>query len=111
MWVAKIIRHRHKDHHYLNDDLKSVSEDTHFKIAFSSPSEMDKFKKWISDNGGDYNYNKEESRQEGKMPKAVDNLFVDEICWFDIMTYYLIHIAGYNFHSTIHPYKGEVYLK
>lgn len=111
MHVAKIIRHRHKYHHYMNDDLKEVKEDTHFKIVFSSPAEMDKFKQWIEVNGGEYNYNKEESRQEGKMPKSVDNLFHDEICWCDIMTYYLIHIAGYKFYSTIHPYKGEVYIR
>ena len=34
MNTAKIIRHRHKIHHYLNDDIKSVEEDTHFKIVF-----------------------------------------------------------------------------
>ena len=40
MHTAKIIRHRHKYHHYLNDDLKDVKEDTHFKIIFSDPSEL-----------------------------------------------------------------------
>jgi hypothetical protein len=45
------------------------------------------------------------------MPAAVDDLFKDEICWCDIMTYYLLHIAGYSYHSSIHPYKGEVYIK
>ncbi len=111
MNTAKIIRHRHKTHHYINDDLKSVTEDTHFKIIFSAPSEMEKFKEWIKRNGGEYNYNKEACRQEGKMAAAVDDLFKDEICWCDIMTYYLLHIAGYSYHSSIHPYKGEVYIK
>ncbi len=111
MNTAKIIRHRHKIHHYINEDLKSVNEETFFKIVFSHPSEMDLFKDWIERNGGLYEYNKEESRQEGKMPKAVDKLVEDEICWCDIMTYYLLHVAGYSYHSSIHPYKGEVYIK
>jgi hypothetical protein len=111
MYTAKIIRHRHKHHHYINDDLKYVKEETFFKIVFSAPAEMDLFVNWIAKNGGEYNYNKEECRQEGKMPPAVDNLFKDEICWCDIMTYYLLHVAGYSFHSSIHPYKGETYIK
>ena len=111
MYTAKIIRHRHKFHHYLNDDLKDVKEETHFKIVFSHPDEMDKFKAWIEKNKGEYNYNKEESKQEGKIPKKVDEMYEDEICWCDIMTYYLLHVAGYNYHSSIHPYKGEVYTK
>lgn len=111
MNTAKIIRHRHKIHHYINDDIKEVKEDTHFKFVFSQPSEMNKFKEWIKKNGGEYIYNKEKSRQEGKMPEEVDNLFKDEICWCDIMIYYLLHIAGYSYHSSIHPYKGEVYIK
>ncbi|MFD0792601.1 hypothetical protein ACFQZX_03170 [Mucilaginibacter litoreus] len=109
MTVAKIIRHRHKYHHYMNDDLKEVKEETHFKIVFSDPDEMDLFKAWIAKHEGEYNYNKEESRQEGKFPKVP--MFDDEICWCDIMTYYLVHVAGYNFYSVIEPYKGEVYVK
>ncbi len=111
MYLAKIIRHRHKYHHYLNDDLKSIEEDTHFKIVFSIPSEMEKFKDWIEKNGGEYNYNKEDCKQEGKIPPAVDELYKDEICWCDIMTYYLLNVAGYIYHSSIHPYKGETYTK
>lgn len=111
MYTAKIIRHRHKFHHYINDDLKSVKEETFFKIVFSHPDEMDKFKEWISKNKGEYIYNKEECRQEGTMPKKVDEMFEDEICWCDIMTYYLLHVANYTYHSSIHPYKGEVYTK
>jgi hypothetical protein len=109
MTTAKIIRHRHKYHHYLNDDLKSVKEETFFKIVFSEPGEMELFKEWIRQHDGEYNYNKSESRQDGKFPKV--KFFEDEICWCDIMTYYLMHVAGYKFYSTIHPYKGEVYIK
>ena len=46
---------------------------------------------------------------KGSIPKI--DLFKDEICWCDIMGYYLLHVAGYQFYSTIHPYKGEVYTK
>ena len=109
MHTAKIIRHRHKYHHYVNDDLKDVKEDTHFKIIFSDPAELVAFEKWCQENGGDYDYDKENSCQRGKLPKI--EMFRDEICWCDIMTYYLMHVAGYNFYTTIHPYKGEVYIK
>jgi hypothetical protein len=109
MVTAKIVRHRHKYHHYMNDDLKDVREETFFKIVFSEPSEMDLFKEWIAKHDGEYNYNKEESKQEGKFPKVP--MFHDEICWCDIMTYYLLHVSGYSFHSVIEPYKGEIYVK
>lgn len=109
MHVAKIIRHRHKYHHYLNDDLKEVKEDTHFKIVFSDPAELNKFEKWVKDKGGEYDYDKENSCQKGKLPKVGG--FATEHCWCDIMTYYLMHVAKYRFYSTIHPYKGEVFVK
>ena len=107
--TAKIIRHRHKYHHYLNDDLKSVKEETYFKIVFSAPVEFERFKKWCVENGGLYDYDKENSCQNGSLPKI--EAFKDEICWCDIMPFYLLHIAGYEYHSSIHPYKGEVYIK
>lgn len=109
MITAKIIRHRHKYHHYMNDDLKEVTEETFFKIVFSEPAEMDLFKAWIAKHDGEYKYNKELSKQEGKFPKVP--MFHDEICWCDIMTYYLLHVSGYSFHTTIDPYKGEVYTR
>ena len=109
MKTAKIIRHRHKYHHYLNDDLKDVKEETHFKIIFSDPKELNDFCKWCEQNEGCYDYDKENSCQRGKLPKL--ELFKDEICWCDIMTYYILEIKKYEFHSTIHPYKGEVYIK
>lgn len=109
MTTAKIIRHRHKYHHYINDDLKSVKEETFFKIIFSDPAEMEIFKKWCLENDGEYDYDKDNSCQRGSLPKIES--FKDEICWCDIMTYYLLHVSGYTFLSTIHPYKGEVYVK
>ena len=109
MLIAKIIRHRHKHHHYVNDDLKSVAEEVHFKIVFSHPDEMNNFKKWCKQNKGSYEYDKENSCQKGKLPQL--KIFKDEICWCDIMTYYLLHVVNYKYHSSIHPYRGEVYFK
>lgn len=109
MYTAKIIRHRHKYHHYLNDDLKSVKEETHFKIVFSHPDELVLFEKWCLEHDGEYSYDKENSCQKGKFPKV--EIFKDEICWCDLMTYYLVHVANYEYHSPIHPYKGEVYVR
>ncbi len=109
MITAKIIRHRHKYHHYLNDDLKEVKEETHFKIIFSDPRELELFENWCVKNKGFYDYDKTNSCQRGKLPKI--KIFKTEICWCDLMTYYLLHVAGYKFLSTIHPYKGEVYIR
>jgi hypothetical protein len=109
MHTAKIIRHRHKHLHYLNDDLKEAKEITHFKILFSDPAELELFEKWCVDHDGNYDYDKEHSCQHGKLP--VLEIFKEEICWCDIMGYYLLHVAGYKFYSTIHPYKGEVYVR
>ena len=109
MFVAKIIRHRHKYHHYMNDDLKEVTEKTYFKIIFSHPEELGKFENWCVLNKGNYDYDKENSCQKGELPQLA--IFKEEICWCDIMTYYLLHVAGYSYDSSIHPYKGEVYTR
>lgn len=109
MFTAKIIRHRHKHLHYLNDDLKKVSEDTQFKIVFSHPTELTAFEKWCVLNKGKYDYAKENSCQKGKLPQL--KIFKEEICWCDLMTNYLLHITNYKFHSSIQPYKGEDYTK
>jgi hypothetical protein len=109
MQTAKIIRHRHKYHHYMNDDLKSVKEETHYKIQFSDPAELDKFCEWIEKYKGKYDYDREHSCQRGRMPKI--KLFKEDVCWCDVMEYYILHIAGFSYHSSIHPYKGEVYIK
>jgi hypothetical protein len=109
MHTAKIIRHRHKYEHFINDDLKKVREETHFKIVFSDPEELKKFMEWCKDSKGNYDYDKDHCRQLGKMPEL--SIFFENICWCDIMEYYLLHIAGYQYHSSIHPYKGEVYIR
>jgi len=110
MTTAKIIRHRHRFHHYINDDLKAVSEDVHFKIVFSDPAEMDLFEAWCIKNKGKYDYDKDENKQKGKTPKL--KIFKGQgICYCDIMQYFLLHVAGYVFHSAIMPYKGEIYIK
>lgn len=70
---------------------------------------MDLWKEWCVKHEGEYDYDKENSCQAGKMPKVPR--FHDEICWCDIMTYYLMHVADYKFFATIHPYKGEVYTR
>lgn len=113
MSVAKIIRHRHKFHHYINDDLKDVSEDVQFKIVFSNPKEMHRFRAYIQSNGGDYRYNKEISKQEGEFPEKLKDLMGEniDVCWCDVMSHYLLHVAGYYFQEHISPYKGEVYVK
>ncbi len=106
------MRHRHKTHHYINDDLKEVIEDTQFKLIISLPSEMDKWKQWVKDRGGEYKYNKELSKQEGELPDVKDIFGDEEFCWCDTMTYWLLHVAGYRLDMLItNPYKGEVYRK
>ena len=109
MFTAKIIRHRHKTHHYVNDDLKSVKEETFFKIVFSEPAELIAFEQWCISHNGNYDYDKDNSCQRGHIPKL--EIFKEEFCWCDIMTYYLLHVASYTYHSSIHPYKGEVYVR
>lgn len=109
MTKAAIIRHRHKIEHYMNNDLKSVKEETHYKIVFSDPKELELFETWCVKNKGNYDYDKENSCQRGQLPKL--EIFKEEICWCDIMTYYLLHVKGYEFHSSMSPYKGEFYIK
>lgn len=93
----------------MNDDLKEVTEETFFKIVFSDPDEYNKWCDWCKQCNGEYIYDKEASKQVGKMPEI--DAFKDEICWCDIMTFYLLHEAGYEYHSSLSPYKGEVYVK
>ncbi len=109
MHTAKIIRHRHKWEHFTNDDLKSVKEEIHYKIIFSDPAEMDLFKRWCRKYKGIYDFSKAYSYEKGKLPQV--KFFSEKPCWCDIMTYYLLHVADYSFHSNIEPYKGEVYIK
>ena len=110
MKTAKIVRHRHTYHHYINDHLISVEDDVQFKIVFSDPADMIAWKQWCKQNGGEYEYNKEENKQTGKTPELKIFKDVDDPCFCDYMSYYLLHIAGFEFHSTIEPYKGEIYI-
>jgi hypothetical protein len=93
----------------MNDDLKDVREETFFKIVFSDPTEFELWREWCIKHNGLYDYDKEQSCQRGLLPQL--EIFKDEICWCDIMSYYLVHVARFSFHSTIEPYKGEVYIK
>jgi hypothetical protein len=93
----------------MNEDLKDVREEVHFKIVFSHPEEMRLFQLWCIKNKGKYDYDKENSCQRGKLPKI--EIFKEETCWCDIMGFYLLHVAGYSYHSALEPYKGEVYIK
>ena len=102
MFTSQTIRQHHKHHHYLLDDLKSVTEETHFKIALSHPDEMIAFEKYCKQSKGNYFYDKEISCQKGKLPKL--ELFKDEICLCHIMTYYLLHAANYKYQFSLHPY-------
>jgi hypothetical protein len=109
MQIAKIIRHRHKRTHYINDDLKSIQEEVHYKLLFSDPGEMKLFMKWCKKHNGTYDFDKAHGYGMGKMPRV--KFFKEQYCWCDLMTYYLLHVADYSFHSSIEPYKGEVYVK
>src|SRR5690606_41947977 len=73
---AKIIRHRHKYHHYMNDDLKDVREETFFKIVFSEPKEFEIFKSWCIENGGVYDYDKEQSCQRDRKSTRLNSSHV-----------------------------------
>ena len=89
--------------------LKMLRKKPSSRLYFPIQKKWSFLKKWCLDNEGEYNYDKENSCQKGKLPSIES--FKDEICWCDIMTFYLLHVAGYSFYSTIHPYKGEVYIK
>lgn len=110
MMVAKIIRHRHKNLYYINDDLKTVEERDYYKIVFSQPYEYNLWLQWVKDNKGEYKWDKAALLQDGKMPEL--KIFEgQEPCYCSIMQYYLLHVAGYEFHSALSPYKGEIYTK
>lgn len=112
MKLAKIIRHRHKICKYLNDDLKSVEEDVHYKYVFSDPAEMQKMQDILGEYGGHYDYIKEENKQVGPFPDGLKDILGEDICWCDCFTYIVLEKMGYQFHSIIaSPYKGEIYIK
>ena len=110
MTIAKIIRHRHYWEYSINGTVKSVDEKVEFKIVFSEPSEMRMFEEWVKQNKGEYKYDKEKNEVEGELPKMkIFEPYKEGLCWCDIMQYYLLHIAGYEFHSALSPYTGEIY--
>jgi hypothetical protein len=111
MRTAKIMRHRWKHYSEMNGDLKEVREETFFKIVFSNPHDMTAWENWIKERGGEYKYNKELSRQEGTLPDVKDLFGDEDICWCDVMTYYIMHVIHFDFTDLIQPYKGEVYTK
>lgn len=110
MTTAKIVRIRHRTEKFKNDERVDIDIQDEFKIVFSNPSEMKLFKDWIEKEGGKYDFDKETGFQLGEMPKP--KIFEGEdICWCDLMSYYLLHVQGYKFHSAILPYKGEIYYR
>lgn len=111
MKVAKVIRHRHRWEYSINDVVKSIEERDDFKIVFSDPGELRMFETWCKQNDGEWAYNKTENKMEGKLPTMKIFEQQENLCWCDIFQYYLLHIAGYGFHSVLNPYKGEVYVK
>lgn len=111
MIIAKIIRHRHRWEHSINGSVKEIEEKNEFKIVFSHPGELRAFEHWCKTNNGEYVYNKEENKNEGKLPELVSFKEDKDLCWCDIMQYYLLHVAGYFFDSALSPYTGEIYHK
>ncbi len=115
MYTAKIIRHRHSIHTFINDHLVDKEDDIHWKIIFSHPDEYERFKAWVKENDGEYKYNKDDNKNKGELPGKIELLFgieaTEDICWCDVMQYFLLHVADYKFHSTLNPYKGEFYVR
>lgn len=110
MKTAKIIRHRHKWLHTINDDIKGCDEAVYYKIVFSDPRDYDKFIDWVKGNKGEYNYDKETNTSNGNLPELAE--FGDKkTCWCEVMSFYLLEVEKYEFNSIIEPYKGEVYWK
>lgn len=112
MQVAKIIRHRHRLEHYLNEVIRKVEEDVHYKILFSDPEEKKRWDAWLEQNGGKYEWNKDQDKvtEDSNLPELKE-FEGQDICFCDVFTHYTLNIAGYSFHSTLNPFKGEVYVR
>jgi hypothetical protein len=102
--VAKIIRHRHINTYTINDRTINVSSEDHYKLTFSDSSEHKKWSEWLATLEADYSWSKAENVSIGRLPKDFE-------CWCDVMSYFLLHVHGYKFHSVITPYKGEIFVK
>lgn len=111
MNTAKIVRIRHREERYKNDELTQIDIEDEFKIVFSHPDEMKVFKEWVVTQGGKYDFDKKSGHHMGEIPPMKDFFGDEDFCWCDIMTYALVHVMGYSFHSALFPYKGEVYVK
>lgn len=112
MKVAKIIRHRHRIELYMNDTLTGVEEEIHFKILFSTIDEKKAFEKWVRDKGGEYEWdgNNNKVAEKSKIPE-IEGYDSNSNCWCSVGQHYLLNVAGYIFHSTLTPFKGEIYIK
>lgn len=110
MYMAKIYQKRHERHHFVNKTLVDVEEEIHYKIIFSHPEEMEKYEKQVKKDGGLYQFNKDTSIQEGKLPR-MKGMKKGTYCWCDYTTYYLLYHAGYDFQESTSPYKCEIFIK
>lgn len=113
MFTAKLIRHRWEYQQILNGRVNYIEHEDHFKVVFSHPEEYNLFNKWCYENGGSYDWDRAKNKQVGDLPTKAKELFFEDVGWCDLITYYLLHVAGYSFHSVIADvaFKGEVYTK
>lgn len=111
MTTATLIRHRHQTQYILNDRIDKIEHEDHFKVVFSHPEMMNEFQQWCIDNGGKYDYNRRTNKQEGELPEKVKELFSEDVGWCDLIEYFLLHVAQFQYHSSIHPFKGKVFTK
>lgn len=111
MKIAKLIRHRHRFDYYLNDTLRGVEEDVHFKILFSDLEEKKKFDEWLKEFNGYYKWDKEENKvtEDSKLP-ALEGYDPNELCWCEVAQFFLLNIADYELQFISSPYKMEVYV-
>lgn len=107
MSTAKIIRHRHTFNHYINDSLVETERFDDYKIIFSDPAEMKRFQIWLKKYKGVYEWDDEAKEvAEGSKLPDLEGLG----CWCAVFAFYM-DIHGWQYHSSLNPYKGEVYTK
>lgn len=111
MKTAKIIRHRHKIVHSINDDVKSVYTEDFYKILFSHEEEMQMFLEFVEDNGGKYKWDKETNKttEDSKVPDK--GVFEGcNSCMCDVFSMFVSHF-GWEMNFISSPYKFEVWIK